>query len=286
MLSKKTPGRSTAVLILFGGFLAIFVRCSIDQGIDPQVTVPTIRGRVIFQGDRPANTEWVVVVASRDFPPTDVVELAQSQSNFLSLDSDTSDYEIILPAFGSYAAIGAVWKGAGEPLALSDVLGIHGAAIAGGLSLPDTVTVTPADPVASGIDIEADFLRVNRGAVIRGRINYQGAWPENTELMAIAGYEQRPLSILEFITDLVVINIGLPLEVDSFDYKLAVPPGTYGYLVVLWKARGTSFIEFEELGFHETERGSGIPGLVTVAQDDTVRGVDIFVDFSQAPANQ
>jgi hypothetical protein len=253
--------------------------CSIDQGIDPQLVVPTIKGKVYFKGEKPENTEWVVVVASRDFPPSDILELSQSQSHFLNLSADSADYEIELSAFGSYAAVGAVWKGRGEQLALSDVLGIYGASLAGGISFPDTVKVTPETPVADSIDFAADFSIVNRGAAIRGRIHYTNAWPDNTEFMAIAAFKTRPQNLLDFL-NVSAINISLPFNVDFHDYKLATPPGAYRYIVVLWKAKGTSLFEFKELNFYETEPGSGVPAEVTVAKGDTARGVDIFVNFT------
>lgn len=276
---KKIRDRWVRIFVVF--FWSWLVTCSIDHGIDPQLVVPTIKGKVLFEGQKPENTEWVVVVASREFPPTDILELSQSQSNFLDLNSESAEYEIILPTFGSYAAVGAVWKGKGEQLALSDVLGIYGASIAAGISLPDTVKVTPVSPVADSIDFVADFSRVNRGAAIRGRIHYTSPWPTNTEFMAVAAFETRPRNLLDFL-NVAAINISLPFNVEFFDYKLAIPPGTYRYVVVLWKAKGTSLLEFEELGFYETEPGSGMPAEVTVAKGDTARGIDVFVDFSKS----
>ncbi len=262
--------------------LGLNLSCRLDHGLEARLIAPTIRGRVYFEGEKPPNTEWVVVVASRDFPPSDILELAQSQSSFLDLRGDSADYEILLPAFGTYAAVGAVWKGKGEPLALSDVLGIYGVSLAGGFSLPDSVRVTPAHPMADSINFTADFSRVNRGAVIRGRIHYTGPWPENTEFMAIAAYKRRPQNLLDYL-DVAAINVGLPHNVETYDYRLPTPPGTYGYVVVLWKGRGTSLLEFEEVGFYETEPGSGKPGSVTVALGDTLRHVDVFVDFGGIP---
>lgn len=252
--------------------------CSIDQGIDPQLVVPTIKGKVFFEGEKPENTDWVVVVASRDFPPADVVELAQTQSSYLNLSSDSSEYEIQLPGFGNYAAVGAVWKGKGDQFTLSDVLGIYGTTSIAGIPFPDAVAVTPESPVVEDINFIADFSRVNRGAAIRGRIHYSGSWPDNTEFMAVAAFKTRPQSLLDFF-NVSAINISLPFHVDFYDYKLAAPPGTYRYIVVLWKGKGTSLFEFKELNFFETEPGSGVPEPLTIAKGDTARGIDIFVDF-------
>ena len=254
--------------------------CSWDHGIDPQLGVPAIRGTITFKGEPPANTQWVVVVASRDFPPTDVIALSTSQSNHLDFNADSAQYEIEAPGLVSYAAIPVVWKAMGEPVIWSDVLGLYGASLSGGLSFPDTVHVTADAPVAIGIDFAADFAAVNRGAVLSVRISYEGSWPDNTELMGIAAYTEQPQSILDFISP-AALNISLPTQVDEFDYRLATPSGKYRYVVVLWKARGTSIFAFKEIGVYETAPGSGVAGEVTVALGDTARGVDILVDLGR-----
>lgn len=261
--------------------LYLIASCSIDHGIDPVLEVPTIKGKLIFTGEKPANTEGIVVVASRTFPPSDLVELTSTKSKILVPRSDTLGYEIVLPNFGSFAAVGAVWLGKDEPLTLSNVLGIYGVSLANGLSLPDTVTVTPEHPVAAGVDIVADYGRVTGDAFILGRIHYSGDWPANTQILAIAAFDKRPLSLPEFITNLRAINTPLPMNVSQFDYKLPVPTGTFGYIALLWLAQGADFADFKELGFYETTRGSGIPSAVTAAKGDTLRGVDLFIDFSQ-----
>ena len=263
-----------------GLVLIALATCSIDQGIEPQIGVPAIRGTITFEGNPPANTHWVVVVASRDFPPSDVVQLALSQSARLDFNAGSADYEIKVPSLGSYAAIAVVWKARDEPVIWSDVLGLYGASFTGGISFPDTVRLTADSPVASGIAFTADFAAVNRGAVLSGQINYEGNWPDNTELMGIAAYTEQPQNVLDFVRP-AALNISLPTQVDEFDYRLATPPGTYRYIVVLWKARGTSIFDFQEIGVYEEMPGSGV-GEITVALGDTARGVDISVDLGRA----
>lgn len=151
--------------------LSLWTTCSIDHGIKPQIGVPAIRGTVTFEGDPPPNTDWVVVVASRDFPPTDVVELALSQSQRLDFNAGAADYAIEVPGLGSYAAVAVVWKAKDEPVVWSDVLGLHGASLTGGgISFPDTVRVTSDVPVVEGVDMTADFGLVDRGALLTGQL--------------------------------------------------------------------------------------------------------------------
>ncbi len=247
--------------------------CDYDHGIDPQVGVPSIRGTVTFRGQAPANTDWVIVVASRSFPPADVVELALAQSGKLDFTADSAQYEIEVPGIGRYAAVAAVWKGVDEPVVWSDILGLHGASLAGGISFPDTVRLTTDSPVVTDVDLTADFSAVNRGAVLAGRITYEGDWPDNTELLGVAAYETRPETVLEYFRP-ASLNVSLPAGLGIFDYRLAIPPGSYAHVAVLWKARGTSLLAFKELGAHAES--------VTVALGDTVRDVDILVDLSRA----
>lgn len=276
------PHRTTLLRSLLVMQLAIQATCSIDHGIAPQVGVPAIRGTVTFEGDPPANTHWVVVVASRDFPPSDVVELALSQSERLDFSAGSADYEIKVPSLGTYAAVAVVWKAKDEPVVWSDVLGLYGASLTGGsIAFPDTVRITEDIPVVDGIDLSADFGLVDRGAVVSGTLTYEGNWPDNTELMGIAAYRERPTNLLEFFR-MAALNISLPTQVDSFDYKLAIPPGSYEYLVVLWLARGASIFDFREIGFYETAPRSGEPAELSVARGDTARGIDIIVDLGEA----
>ncbi|MDP6699145.1 MAG: hypothetical protein QGH25_05825, partial [Candidatus Latescibacteria bacterium] len=122
----RSPVRRRARWPLLLGLLW-WTACSLDPGIEPQIGVPVIRGTVTFAGDPPSNTDWVVVVAARDFPPTDVVELALAQSQRLDFKAGSADYEIEVPGLGSYAAVAVVWKAKNEPVVWSDVLGLYGA---------------------------------------------------------------------------------------------------------------------------------------------------------------
>lgn len=281
---------STRVLMLAGALLAgavlavtLPLSCSYDHGIEAQLGLPTIRGTVTLKGDAPANTEWVKVFASRTFPPADAVEFSQAWSGWLNLEGDTAQYEIQVPAFGEYAAVAAIWKGREEPVSLADILGIHGAALAGGLALPVRVSVTPAAPVVEGVDIAADLARVSRGAAVRGRITYLGDWPATTWGVALGIYPHRPdpASPMDYVFKASALFFPLPSDVATYDYRLAVPPGTYRYAAVAWLERGAPIFDFHEIGFHEADPGSGTPGQFTVAHGDTARGIDITADFGR-----
>lgn len=276
---------SLALALLAGAIPAgiLLASCSVDHGIEAQLGLPTIRGTVTLKGDPPANTEWVKVFASRTFPPSDAVEFSQAWSGWLNLEADAAEYEIQLPAFGEYAAVAAIWKGREEPVSLADIVGIHGASVAGGLSLPVRVSVTPTLPVAEGVDISADLGRVNRGAVVRGRITYRGDWPATTWGVALGVYKDRPdpESPMDYVFKAAALYFPLPSNVDAYDYRLAVPPGTYRYTAVAWLERGAPLFSFDEIGFHETDPGSGVPGQFTVAFGDTARAIDITADFGR-----
>jgi len=271
------------IALFLGTALAVLASCSVDHGIEAQLGLPTIRGTVTLKGEPPANTEWVKVFASRTFPPSDAVEFSQAWSGWLDLEGGTARYEIQVPAFGEYAAVAAIWKGRDEPVSLADILGVHGAGLATGLSLPARVSVTPAVPIVDGVDISADLARVSRGAAVRGRITYLGDWPASTWGVALGVYQERPDagSPLDYVFEAAALFFPLPGQVETYEYRLAVPPGTYRYAAVAWLETGAALFDFDEIGFHETEPGSGVPGQFTVALGDTAAGVDIIADFGR-----
>ncbi len=180
---------------------------------------------------------------------------------------------------GSYAAVAVVWEARDEPVVWSDVLGLYGASLSdGGIPFPDSVHVTADAPVVEGVDMAADFGLVDRGALLTGRINYEVSWPDNAELMGVAAYQSRPSDRLGYFR-MAALNISMPTRVDSFDYKFALPPGSYEYVVVLWLAQSANIFDFREIGFYETTPGSGEPGQIAIARGDTARGIDIVVDL-------
>jgi len=251
------------LIILLGFFLST---CRMDHGITPLDS--KVEGLVIFKGHVPPSSEEIRVAVAREFPPREFTDLITTDPLPL-WESDTVHYEILLP-YGTYAAVGVLWKEKHKPWAISDILGIY--------LVP--FTLTPQNPVRR-IDLIADFTRVTRGAYIEGRITYVGEWPPETEIVALAAFPIIPQSEWDYLL-VGSIDITLPLFVPYYDYRLAVSPDTYRYIAVFWKAKNTPLTAVETLGFYPADPDSpDVPGTVIVAQKDTVRGVDIIADFGK-----
>ena len=67
----------------------------------------SIRGTVSFEGNWPKETESVQIVASTQFPPTNILDLVVGPT--IPLEVDSYDYVLTAPP-GEYQAIGIIWK--------------------------------------------------------------------------------------------------------------------------------------------------------------------------------
>jgi len=266
--------RAVPLLLVVGLFLS---SCEINHGLSPDLG--TIRGRIIFQhrtGTVLKQTDEIRVAVSHRFPPTEFTELITGPP-IDKWAGDTVRYELVVP-FGTYEILGVVWKGKGKPWNLSDVLGYYHK----GLNLlPEPVTVTRENPVADSVDVWADFAFVIRDALITGTITYEGNWPPETEIMGIGAFTFVPdPNNVWTLLNVSSAKIGIPTFVPSYVYTLPVSAGTYRYIGVFWKAKGSPLTAIKHLGFYEDPQHPGQPGTLVVAKGDTLRNIDIHVDFS------
>ena len=111
---------------------------------------------------------------------------------------------------------------------------------------------------------------------ISGTITFKGEWPANTEFVRVAVYQTYPPPSL---FALAAVSDPLPLGVPSTDYILPLQPGTYGWILVAWKAKNTSFSQIRTLGVYYTAGDSTRPGSVTVEKNRLTTHVDITADF-------
>jgi hypothetical protein len=266
--------RSAKIRLPFLLLLFLPLACQYDHGIDPVFS--KIAGRVIFVGEMPQNTDQVRVAVAVNFPPTDISELLTSEP--LPKGVDTVAYEILVP-YGDYQAVGVIWKAKNESWSLTDILGIY-SDVAG--FLPKSVQITPENPVADSVDIIADYRLVTKGAHISGRITFLGDWPEETEIVAVAAFREEPRTILDLLNPENISGFGLvPKGVPTYDYRIAVAPGTYKYIAVFWvqEIRQGEFPRFAVIGVYEDAQEPGSPGAVTVELEETATGIDITADF-------
>jgi len=257
---------SSIMLIVVAGM----VGCG-DHGLDP---LPAkISGTVFFVGEKPPETHEVRAAVSVKFPPKSINDLIITEP--LPLDTDRARYEVWVD-YGTYAVVGVLWKAQGRPYQITDVLGLFSPIP--GSPLPAPVTVSKEQPHLEDINITADYNRVRRGAFLKGRITYTGPWPPTTQLVGLAVYPTKPHSDIEKILSLAAIDITLPINVPHWDYRIALPPGTYRYIPVYWYGGGDPYTGIKEVGVYGS---SAAPDSVTVAQGDTAKGVDIVADLTK-----
>ncbi len=75
----------------------------------------------------------------------------------------------------------------------------------------------------------------------------------------------------------------VPFYVDSLRYIVTGPPATYAYVVVAQQYGPNILSDWRAVGMYTHDPANAVPAAVTVPSGDTVRNVDINVDFSNPP---
>ncbi|NOY77699.1 MAG: hypothetical protein GXO76_07515 [Calditrichaeota bacterium] len=258
-------------------FFSVFGSCKVDQGLSPDLGV--IKGRIFFShrtSEILQKTDEIRVAVAKSFPPTEFTELITSPP-LNKWAGDTLEYELYVP-FGTYNILGVVWKGKGKPWNLSDVMGYYHDINS---FLPSPISVTREKMEIDSINVYADFDYVIREATICGTITYSGTWPKDTEIMGIGAFKIPPDPTNVFsLLNVSSAKIGIPIFVSTYRYCLPVSAGTYKYVGLFWKAKGTPFTDIRYLGFYADPDSASKPGEVSVVKGETRTGVDIHVDFS------
>ena len=124
---------------------------------------------------------------------------------------------------------------------------------------------------------------------IRGRITYEGAWPDSTKevrLVVLGAYPEGIAdqgAIIAFILqNLVVMSDSLPLFVDHYDYELSCPPGSHAWLVLAWFPNTDNYLYgVKELGaYYASGPSQGDPAPVEVYANEITDHTDIHADLS------
>ena len=266
-------------LILVFTLTAIWLACEIDHGLYPQSY--KIKGKVIFlRGTPPENTDRIEVFALKEFPPKDPQNfLYLGQSGALDYKSGNEiDYEIqVSPT--KYDALVLLWKEKGFNLSLTGLIGIY--TTTDQYPLPVAVEICKEYPVVDSVDIYSDWNKVTKEASISGTITYQGTWPEDTSLLLLVIYKQKPNdeTTLLFFEN---IDYTQPLFVDSSSYRLLVARGKYNYVVLFWVGENISKLtDLVEIGVYESTTNPGEPGTVDLSAGGEAQNIDIHVDFNK-----
>lgn len=118
---------------------------------------------------------------------------------------------------------------------------------------------------------------------ISGTVTFRGAAPDSTDWVRLVVYRDLPRSISDFF-NFVAFSDPLPLGAPSQPYSLALPPGSYAWLLAVWKKVGASFdsTTLREAGTYYGERDpTEGPASFAVQEGKETQGLDIVVDFER-----
>lgn len=256
----------TLLFILYSG-------CDVDHGLEP---LPgKLRTKVIFRGDKPADTQGVYMIVAPEFPPHAINELFQSP-NSLPLEQDTVWTEIDLP-YGHYEAFGLWWYSKDTRSNLADILTMPFDGITGE---PLGFTLTSEEPIIERT-LHANWDNMNRDASIEGTVYFQGDFPKNTDLTAVAAFYTVPQTVVHYLVWLKSIDITVETGTKSHNFVLPIKSGYVGYIAIFWLAENTSLRDIQIVGEAKDPKNPAKLWQKTVKMDSTVKGVEIFVDWNE-----
>ncbi len=256
------------LLILFA---VIILCCSYDHGIAP---LPgKLAATIYFRNTAPANTQGIYLVVAPKFPPHAINELFHSP-NSLPIDQDTVYTEMELP-FGRYEAISLWWYNTETKSNLADVLAMP-------LDpendfLPLGFDLTPEQPVYK-IDLYCNWQRVDRDATIEGTVYFNGPFPDNTLVTAIAAYLYKPEANVHYL--LWLKSIDFSVDDNPYHFRLPVRHGTVRYIAVFWLPEHAALTDFITVGIYEDPTNPGQPGQLSIKANETISNIDINADWS------
>ncbi len=267
------------VLLSFLLILLTINACDVDHGLKP------LPGRleliVYFRNEPPKNTQGIYLMISPEFPPHAINEVFHSP-NSLPIDQDSVYHEVVLP-YGHYDAIALWWYSTETESNLADVLAIP-ISIEGDLE-PLGFDITPDEPVYR-VEIWANWNKVNRDASIQGKITFDGEYPENTAVVAVAAFKQKPERSLDYLLYLKSIDFSIDKDENPYYYNLPVRSGSVGYVSVFWLPEKAALTEFQTIGYYvdpdaDPQEGEEPPaGNLRPKSGEDVTGIDIHADFN------
>lgn len=263
--------------IIFNLLLAFLLclSCNVDHGVEP---LPgKLEVDVIFiTEDIPEDTEGVYLWAAPVFPPHAINELFLN-TNSLSLGNDTISTEIVLP-YGHYEAFGLWWYNKKTQSNLADIFTLKTVFNPQEFewNLYD-FSISPEQPIHK-TKLFANLNRVDRDASIEGTIYFNGTFPENTLVTAVAAYVQKPIEDVEYF--LYLKSMDFSIDKNPYNFKLPVDSrNMIGYLTIFWLPERAGLGDFEELGFYQDDNGEPIS--IRLQPDGKVTGVEIYADWAK-----
>ncbi|NOZ62235.1 MAG: hypothetical protein GXO74_11175 [Calditrichaeota bacterium] len=261
--------------------LFAFHACQMDHGLSPKEY--QIKGKVqFFKGNPPEGTDRIEVFALKEFPPQNPQNLLYlGRSGPLDYQSGREVSYSIDVSPTTYQFVGVIWKEKGKDWNLTGLMGFYTGSENTFSFFPDSVVVSKEQPIVEDVNFTANWELVNKDARISGKIYYEGHWPEDTNLLLLAVYPQKPQSDFEYLT-FSNIDYSQPIFVDSSRYELPINSGVYQYVALFWVGKSISSLsDMVALGFFEDKNNPGLPGRIEIQTGQTLENIDIHVNFNE-----
>ncbi len=258
--------------------------CGLDGGLKPLES--RIEGSITFIGEWPDNLAEVRVVTYEDYPPAAFSELS-AWSDPLPLGGDRIDYQMPLPP-GQYAlavVAGRFLDTGWTPLSEYNTGGVY----------PDTIRLATRRAVYRHVDFDVQFVSGTGG--ISGRIIFDSEWSDTVSTIRVGALRNamtNPPYPDVIFSDVNNLSESFSQHSESYDYSIALAPGTYGTVAVSWMsydahgnpedwvANGLKILTRPVLGVHSAANpGSLLADSVVVRADEWTTGVDVHVDFAR-----
>ncbi len=273
MTSARIFFRFFVVVLVLVGAVLLFVACEADHGLEP---LPgQLNLTVYFRNEPPANTQGIYLMVTPQFPPHAINEVYHSP-NSLPIDQDTVHHQIVLP-YGHYDGLALWWYSTETESNLADVLAIP-IDFRSGLK-PLGFDITPEKPVQN-IELIANWNKVSRDAAIEGTIYFDGAWPDDTQIVAVAAFKSEPLEPIDYLVQLKSIDFSIEKGENPYHYRLPVRSGSVNYVGVYWLPDRGGLNDFQPVAAYLNPDDPTKPGTLRPKAGDVLTGVDIHVDWS------
>lgn len=273
MIPARFFVRFLIVLMVLAGTGLFILACEADHGLEP---LPgQLNLTVYFRNEPPPNTQGIYLMVTPQFPPHAINEVYHSP-NSLPIDQDTVFHQIVLP-YGHYDGLALWWYSKDVESNLADVLAIP---IDYTSELrPLGFDITPEDPIVD-IKLVANWDKVNRDAAIEGTINFDGPFPENTQVVAVAAFKIEPDDPIDYLIHLKSIDFSIDKDENPYHYRLPVRSGSVNYVGVYWLPDRGGLNDFQPVAAYMDPDDPTKPGRLRPQPGDVLKGIDIDVDWS------
>jgi hypothetical protein len=119
-----------------------------------------------------------------------------------------------------------------------------------------------------------------------GTLRFRGTRPDSTDAIFIAAYLTFPQTCNDLINNRrPVIPGSVPYTDSAAAYSVALDPGTYHWIVAVWKKLGTLTISPQDTallrvaGYYRNPTDSTQPGVVPVSNGPAAGDIDFMVNF-------